>query len=71
MPVSRLGEAWGRGEALESLGVRHPLVLSQVLNPRSDKERFQESSFFRGVFEDIPSVCAVAPPQLSQGPDRG
>lgn len=54
-----------------SVSVRHPLVLSQRFKLRRDQQRFHGSSFFRGIFEDVPSVCAIAPPLLGNAPQSG
>jgi hypothetical protein len=43
----------------DAVSVGHALVLAQMLKPRFNKECFQESPFFGGIFKDTPCISAV------------
>jgi hypothetical protein len=44
------------------VGVRHTLVLAQMLRPRGHEERFQKPARSRRIFEDTPRTGAVPQP---------
>lgn len=43
-----------------AVGIRHALVLSQMLEPRFREERLDEAARLSGVLEDTPPVRAIA-----------
>src|SRR5437660_12584317 len=47
--------------------VRHPFVLAQMLEPRLDDERLEESVALGDVLEDSPRVRAI-PSRFAAGP---
>ena len=46
----------------DTVGIGDALMLAQMLHPRFDEERFEDTSLFGGVLEDAPGIGAVAPP---------
>ena len=48
------------------VGVRHALVLTQVLDPRLDHEGFHETADLRRVLEQSPVIGAIAAPLVRQ-----
>jgi hypothetical protein len=38
----------------DPIGIGDPFMLAQVLHPRSDQERLDDTPFLRGVVEDAP-----------------
>jgi len=42
-----------------AIGVGHPLVLPQVLEPRLNEKRLQKSPWFGDILEQAPRVGAV------------
>lgn len=43
----------------EAIRLGDTLMLTQVLQPRFDKERFHEAAHFGRIFEDAPSESAI------------
>src|SRR5580698_1814950 len=44
----------------QAIGIRDPLVLTQVLHPRSDKERLHHPARIGRIFVNTPAECTVS-----------
>jgi hypothetical protein len=51
---------------LFAIGVRHSLVLAQMLKPRVQLERLQETPFLRYILENFPFERSAPPPLSAQ-----
>ena len=48
----------------DPIGIGDTFMLAQVLHPRSDQERFDDTSVLRSVVEDAPRISSIAAPLI-------
>lgn len=50
----------------DPIRIRYTLMLSEVFKPRRHHECFEEAPALSSILEDVPGICAVALPLLTQ-----